>query len=178
MTRDLTDEVLALLAPHVPRRPFWALDWAVIETEVGHRLPTDYKRLCDHLPPGRFRDFLWLRHPLGSHGGGLLGEEAELIDTVRELAGVSEWENIPGDLDAATIPGLLYPCLLTDNGDTGYWLAAGDDPDAWTIVLHVGKELFSGQGTGLSELLHDFLTDEEFFGSVLSGDEPLFTSDL
>ncbi|WP_405800387.1 hypothetical protein [Streptomyces sp. NBC_01506] len=85
----MIEEVLTLLTPHLPRPSFWNVDWNAIEAELGHHLPTDYKRLCEHLPPGRFRDFLWLQHPLGTRGGNLLGREAELVATVREMADIT-----------------------------------------------------------------------------------------
>ncbi|MFI6694528.1 hypothetical protein ACIBLA_22745 [Streptomyces sp. NPDC050433] len=177
----MIEEVLTLLAPGLPRPSFWNIDWSAIEAELGHRLPTDYKRLCDHLPPGRFRDFLWLQHPLGALGGSLLGREAELIATVREVADITVWEHGHEHLDDAALPGMLYPCLITDNGDTGYWLAARDDPDSWTIMLNKGRDPeFSDHGTTLSEFLYDFLTEGYPFGVTLPDDLdlPLFTSDF
>lgn len=146
---------------------------------MGHRLPADYKRLCDLLPPGRFRGFLWLQHPLGAFGGSLLGREAELIASVREVADITVWEHGYEHLDDAALPGILYPCLVTDNGDTGYWLAATDDPDSWTIMLNKGRDLeFTDHGSTLAEFLYEFLTEGYPFGSVLLEDPPLFTSDF
>ncbi|MEU6714130.1 hypothetical protein ABZ897_21905 [Nonomuraea sp. NPDC046802] len=175
----MIDEVLALLTPCLPRRSFWTLDWNAIEAELGHRLPADYKRLCDHLPPGRFREFLWLQHPLGGLGASLLGREAELIATVHAMADGTVWEHEHEHLDDAALPGLLYPCLITDNGDTGYWLAATDDPDAWTIMLHKGRDPeFTDFGVTLSEFLHDFLTESYPFGVTLSDDYLLFEPDF
>ena len=176
----VVDEILALLGSSCSLRPpFWDIDWNVIEGELGHRLPADYKRLCDRLPPGRFREFLWVQHPLGSFGGSLLGREAELIAQVRETADITVWEHEYEDLDDAALPGLLYPCLVTDNGDTGYWLAATDDPDGWTIMLNKGRDLeFSDHGVTLSEFLRDFLAEGCPFGVTLPDDGPLFTSDF
>ncbi|MEO3867385.1 hypothetical protein ABGB18_00990 [Nonomuraea sp. B12E4] len=174
----MIDKVLTLLAPSLPRPPFWNIDWNAIEAELGHHLPTDYKRLCDHLPPGRFRDYLWLQHPLGSWARNLLGREATLIATMRAGAGITVWEHEHEHLDDAALPDLLYPCLMTDNGDTGYWLAATDDPDGWTIMLNKGGGLeFTDHGTTLSEFLHDFLTEGYPYGDSWS-DGPLFTSDF
>ncbi|WP_405678726.1 hypothetical protein OG292_32430 [Streptomyces sp. NBC_01511] len=105
--------------------------------------------------------------------------EAELVATVREMADITVWEHGHEHLDDAALPGLLYPRLITDDGDTGYWLAATDNPDGWTIMLNKGRDPeFTDHGTTLSEFLYDFLTEGHPFGVTLSDSRPLFTSDF
>ncbi|MGW1680363.1 hypothetical protein [Saccharopolyspora sp. NPDC002376] len=174
----------------------WRLDWLAIETALGHALPSDYKRLCERLPPGRFGGFLNLLHPASvSDDGNLLVEERflkepdGLVDMLVEQERIDTEEanadrlSIVGCTDGTVAdpptgddeawqplfgPGQLHPCFLTDNGDYGYWIAAEHDPEEWNIGIN-----YSRTGTvewyehSLSSLIHKMLTDDSHFFAAL-----------
>ncbi|MBZ9644042.1 hypothetical protein [Streptomyces sp. PSKA30] len=151
---------------------YWTLDWQKIENSLGHALPSDYKRLCEELPPGLFNEFLFLLHPIGSEGESLLGRDARLIETVEGF--IENEEECPGRR------GHIFPCLITDNGDVGYWIADSEDPDEWTVAINESRGPdWQSTGLSLSAFLYQFLTGEYEVGmfpeSVQNG-EPVFSS--
>lgn len=150
----------------------WSLDWSKIETSLGYSLPSDYKRLCDELPPGSFNDFLFLLHPIGCVGASLLGRAARLIEIVEML--MEDEEECPGE------PGRIFPCLVTDNGDVGYWIADSDDPDGWTIAINKNRSpVWESTGLPLSVFLYQFIIGEsDVFPESFQEGRPAFASDL
>lgn len=149
---------------------FWSLDWKVVEQALGHRLPSDYMRLCDAIPPGKFSGFFWLLHPLGSRGGSLVSAEKDLRDVLRELTEIyrdeEEWNE-----EEWIDPGTLFPCFQTDNGDVGYWASTdSEDPDKWTVVINWAGGLdWDVTELTLSALLHRH---------IIEGSDYLFSSAL
>ncbi|MEU4697407.1 hypothetical protein [Nonomuraea dietziae] len=167
----------------------WRLDWPAIEIALGHTLPSDYKRLRERLPPGRFGGFLILLHPASvSDGGNLLVEERSLnepdglVEMLVEQEGIDTEEANAGRLPIIALapdgkvvdpppgddeewrplfgPGQLHPCFRTDNGDYGFWIATENDPDEWIIgINYVRGGTVEWYERSLSSLLHEMLTD-------------------
>ncbi|MEN3616023.1 hypothetical protein AAH979_41935 [Plantactinospora sp. ZYX-F-223] len=188
---DHVQRIVDLAGWHGPRAP--RLDWPAIEAALGHPLPSDYKRLCERLPPGGFGEFLNLLHPasVGDFGNLITGERslkqpggivdmlveqeriyteeanARRLTTVEPAAEDGEkWRPLFG-------PGQLHPCFWTDNGGYGFWIAAKSDPEEWTI----GVNLRSGNDVepyelSLSSFLHEMLTDEYAFRDFFGADGP------
>lgn len=169
---DFVSRIVELADPR--SEIYWSLDWRRIESSLGHALPSDYKKMCEVLPPGKFNRFLWLLHPIGSKGASLLGRSPELIEVVEEF--MEDEEECPGE------PGRVYPCLVTDNGDVGYWIADSSKPDEWKIAINEGRgPEWDATEFSLSEFLYRFLTRDYLPGvfpaSVQEG-EPLFSSNF
>lgn len=173
----------------------WRLDWPAIESILGHALPSDYKRLCERLPPGRFGGFLNLLHPASvSDNGNLLVEERllkepdglvdmlveqEQIDTEEANAGLLSIVEIAPDgtaVDPPTgdewrplfRPGQLHPCFWTDNGDYGFWIATENDLDEWIIGINYCRTgTVEWYERSLSSLIHEMLTEGYPFRGAL-----------
>jgi hypothetical protein len=158
--------------------PFWSIDWGVVEERLGHKLPADYKRVCDAVPPGKFTGFFWILHPLGSFGAHLLREESELRDTLRELVEVWDQDEVPDFVD----PDILYPCLSTDNGDVAYWRAEVEEPEEWTVVINWSRSPdWWESGLSLTDLLYEHIThdpDDGPFSAALENETPEFSSEF
>jgi hypothetical protein len=124
---------LAELAGVVPRarRIF---DWAIIEDDLGMRLPADYKLLAESFPEGWFRLFARIRLPERPEAGGqrLLSEYAVTeLDYLREsrAKGVS-----PFPYPVFPEPGGVLPWGSIRSPGLAYWLTGPGDPDDWPVI--------------------------------------------
>ncbi|MFW5417727.1 hypothetical protein J0910_14035 [Nocardiopsis sp. CNT-189] len=130
--------------------------------------------------PGTFSDFFSVPHPLGIGNANLLRADRFFRGVLAELIGIYSDEDLPEYVDESR----LFPCLLTDNGDVGYWVADTGDPDGWTVAVNAARSPDRRRtGRSLSALLHSHVTAEEIqdgpFGSVFEeGDRAEFSSDF
>ncbi|MEY7972585.1 hypothetical protein AB8O38_11365 [Saccharomonospora xinjiangensis] len=163
-------EIVEFTGPYAP--VFWSISWETIEKRIGHALPSDYKKICDVVPPGKFSDFFVILHPVGSDYGNLLRVEEYAAGELRRLLEIYSADDVPDYVEEYK----LFPCLLTDNGDTGYWLADSDDPDEWTVVVSRTRSAeWWNTGLSLSSLIHAHISAEDIaegpFGSVFEDGE-------
>jgi hypothetical protein len=131
-----------------------AVDWPAVESTLGRRLPTDYKRLATVYGPGSFCRFLHIHHPLS-------GMTETAVTTLQEQLQRDRDRNRPY-LSVPYAPQHLVVVGVTDNGDHLFWITDPEtEPDNWRIAVNDrdGREWFTFQGT---------LT--EFLVSVLSGE--------
>ncbi|GAB2876540.1 hypothetical protein [Streptomyces mayteni] len=171
----------------------WRLDWPAIEAALGHPLPSDYKRLCERLPPGGFGEFVNVLHPASvSDFGNLFDGERSLkepggfVDQLVEQERIDTEEANAGRWTAADPPaedgekwrplfgpGQLHPCFWTDNGGYGFWIAAENDPEKWTIGVNLrsGDEVEQYEHS-LSSFLHEMLTDGYAFRDFFNVEGP------
>jgi len=113
-----------------PARPFDAFTWPwhVIESELGTRLPQDYKDFCRLYGAGYFMQFLGVHVPNTQNPNTRFDYQVGLV--VKGFAYLEEahypfWPE----------PGGLIPFGATDNGDYLFWLPRGETPDDWPVVV-------------------------------------------
>ncbi|MEU4730799.1 histone-like nucleoid-structuring protein Lsr2 [Streptomyces sp. NPDC023588] len=151
----MTDlSALIRLCPPPPTQPD-PVDWDRVETELGLRLPEDYKRLASTYGPGRFGDYIGIHHPHGvTRYSNLTGPMPARIR-----------EYLQRDYDQGTYPVPYNPQHLfalgsTDNGEYLFWITEPEDsPDAWRIAVNEarGPQWFTYDGT-LTAFLISVLT--------------------
>lgn len=161
-------EALQALVPP-PTAALSAPDWAVIEPQLGIRLPDDYKRLVEIYGPGSFDGFLWVLQPLGpnEHLDLLRQREIRLV-ALREAQ--EHGEAVPFPVHEGQDP--LLPWAITDNGDVCFWLMDPlDDPNSWAVAVNEAR----------GDAWHRFEgSASDFLAAVLSGSSrvALFPADF
>ncbi|MCP2323431.1 hypothetical protein HDA40_001938 [Hamadaea flava] len=109
-------------------------DWAAIETSLaGLTLPSDYKRLIQTFPDGKFRDLVRIIRPgdVGSPRTDYLGFYANWLEDMRQ------WRADGDGLFPYPIhpePAGLLPFAEGPGGEMCFWLTNSGDPDAWPVV--------------------------------------------
>ncbi|MCM2392154.1 SMI1/KNR4 family protein [Streptomyces albipurpureus] len=124
------------------------VDWADIESRLGTRLPSDYKRLIDTFGDGLFNSLLDVFTP------------DNVIWHTEYFArqGQESWEPHP----PFPAPGGLVPWAGNEHEQSFYWVADDPDPDRWTVYA-----TYEGPQEGIrfdctaSEFLFRQLTDPE-----------------
>ncbi|MGW3405320.1 hypothetical protein ACWGRF_31580 [Streptomyces zhihengii] len=174
MTRnDVVTHIADLIELHDP--PHWELDWPDIERKLGHALPSDYKELCARIPPGRYHDHFWILHPIGSKGASLVARNDELIAIAEEFM-------LDEDDECPTESGRVFPCLVTDNGDVGYWIADSDEPEEWKVAVNVARgPEWESTGLSLTGFIFELLSGEYesgIFPPSLRERQPIFRSSI
>lgn len=109
-------------------------NWETVERSLdGLSLPSDYKRLVDRFPHGRFKELVMVIRP-GIQGGSwddYLGYYASRLDTIRAWRaggfGTYPYPLYPEE-------GGLLPWGASPRSSLFFWLTEGADPDAWTVV--------------------------------------------
>ena len=109
-----------------------AQDWAAVEERLGSALPADYKRFADRFGAGQW--------------GGIRvcapnapTPEYDLFDLVHRVVAQAEafrpTTKPPFNAPFHPQKGGLVPWGELDGGFTFFWSPAGDDPDAWPVVV-------------------------------------------
>jgi hypothetical protein len=140
-----------------PERPARTVDWPTLETELGLRLPHDYRDLVETYGPGSFDEFIHIYQPNSPLREVDLAHQRErAIWALKKLQ--EGGEEIPYSL---TDPVQLLPFGRTDNGDVCYWfMHDADDPNAWTVVVNAARD---------SRWVEYLGTVTSFLADVLSG---------
>ncbi|MEV7388336.1 SMI1/KNR4 family protein [Streptomyces sp. NPDC091215] len=140
-------------------------DWGQVESELGFRLPRDYKELVDKYGPGSYARFIHVFQPESSFPAvDIRVAPSKILETLRFVE--AQGFPIPGALDS------LFPVGVTDNGNYIFWrMDPRDLPEAWEMVVNEPRgdrwDFFKGDLTS-------------FLGAVLSGAHrvPMFPGDL
>ncbi|SEQ10779.1 SMI1/KNR4 family protein [Streptomyces radiopugnans] len=166
---DYLHSVIAMVGPPENR---WAdpAAWQRLETELGLRLPADYKTIVDAYAPILLNRHLDLHHPASPVWN--LGQWIE--ETVRAFSEV-DWDGL--DLDADEDPrqlfGLpeltfgtpngLWPLASTDRGET-LFLAPGASGQGERFVIADGDGWWAEYRMPFAEWLHRYLVGEDMTG--------------
>lgn len=111
----------------------WA-QWAEVQSELGLRLPIDYKYYINTYGSGWINDFLYVLNPFaGSKHLELIRNILQILNSLRANKERSGTEEVPYPLYAE--PGGLLPWGFTDDGHTLYWITIGNNPDKWKVVI-------------------------------------------
>jgi hypothetical protein len=155
--RQADVEELALIVDLAPA-PRVRIDWGRVEGKLGRRLPSDYKAFAERFGPGHFEEYIWVAVPRG-FGDRLdfFGQLEQSVETLRSLAA-----------DGIPVPYPLYPAKggliswgSTLDGEVFYWRTDDDDPDRWSVVLHLHRTdgWFEFQGS-VTDFLWAILTGQ------------------
>ncbi|MER5350107.1 SMI1/KNR4 family protein [Kitasatospora sp. NPDC002551] len=127
---ELERAVPGLAALRLPERR--AVDWQVIETELGVALPGDYKLLRDRYPPFVLGDFLGFGGPDPGHERRWALGRIEGLEDVAELC---EEADLAVPLHPYPHPGGLLPWAGSNQGDLFLWTTSPAGPDEWTVTV-------------------------------------------
>lgn len=149
------DELTCLISP--PIDPVEAHgDWDQVESNLGLRLPADYKDLVQSYGTGTFVDFITPLRPFGTSGHCLLLAEASgLLDRERSLR-----DENPEQRPYPFFPevGGLLEWAVTGNGDYLCWLTDGHC-DSWTtVVWNPRGSYYDAHQVGAVEFLLGWIT--------------------
>lgn len=142
------------------------VDWDDFEDQLGMRLPTDYKEVVETYGLGAVGHFLWIDLPMCRNKNlDLVQRHEEALDSLRYCQ--SYGEHVPYRIEAGNEE--LFHWGSTDNGDTCYWVTAGEDPDRWTVTVNATRsDLWYPFGGSLAELIVAAFTDD-----LAESDHPL-----
>ncbi|MFE0733158.1 SMI1/KNR4 family protein [Streptomyces antibioticus] len=113
-----------------PRR--FIVDWQRAESEIGTRLPQEYKDYVYWFGPGGFEDDFFVSVP------GVENSNIEFLSNFQdEVEDLRNWNS--GDRTLAPIrlfpeAGGWLPFAVTDEGCAVFWVTEGDDPDRWKVA--------------------------------------------
>ncbi|MFC9325706.1 SMI1/KNR4 family protein [Kitasatospora sp. NPDC057015] len=109
-----------------------AINWSVLEAELGAVLPADYKLFCESYPSLVIGDFLGV-------GGPVPGFEVRWVHGAREsLEIVAEWceeADLAVPLHPYPTPGGLLPWAGSTQGDLFLWSTGPAGPQEWTVTV-------------------------------------------
>lgn len=136
----------------------YVVDWDRVETEIGTRLPADYKEYVHWFGPGGFDEYLVICVP---------GVENSNTELAAHLAKQRADERLRAQIDRSATPSPLFPepdgwlpWGYTTGSDVFYWETSAKDPDSWTIIGRPGGSddvvRFDG---GFTDFLHAFVWD-------------------
>ncbi|MFE9722690.1 SMI1/KNR4 family protein [Streptomyces sp. NPDC005794] len=117
-----------------PASPPSTPDWSQVETELGTRLPEDYKQLMATYGPGEFCNFLSLYYPRAPReAADLTGPmPARLRQQIEEVR-----NNARQPWPLPHPPEQLFAMGVTGNGDYLFWVTQpSDKPDAWDVAVN------------------------------------------
>ncbi|HLK00070.1 MAG TPA: SMI1/KNR4 family protein [Streptosporangiaceae bacterium] len=160
------DDLIALAPP--PPQPVDAHgDWGQVEASLGLRLPQDFKDLIGRYGLGQFTDFISPLTPFGPRRQ-LVERAGELKEQARYwIDDQFEEQRYPFYPD----PGGLLEWALTDNGDSLFWLTAGE-PDDWIVVAASTRPVeYSVHHMGAAAFLRDWL-NRALTGTALVDNTP------
>jgi hypothetical protein len=147
-----------------PSPPFDRMDWATVETELGHRLPTDFTVLMSRFPSGSFADKFDVFSPVQDRKSldQFQADRALLLSELFHRRETAEAENKP----RLAVPYPIHPetggLIPWGRGDEHayYWLATDlADPDGWTVVYSLLRDTGWGAYAGtMSNFVYDVLS--------------------
>lgn len=151
------DDLLSLVPP--PVAPVAGDgDWDFVETELGIRLPEDYKILVARYGVGLFDDTTLLS-PFNTHPHGvmnLLKHAHDMLDTHQSLR--EAWaEEI--SLAIYPEPGGLLTWAVTGNDDSLCWITEGE-PAQWPVLVSSRDCDLERYDMGAAELLYKYFSGQ------------------
>ncbi|MFD5875454.1 SMI1/KNR4 family protein [Streptomyces sp. NPDC060322] len=160
-----------------PVSPPSAPDWSQVETELGTRLPEDYKQLMATYGPGEFCNFLSLHYPHAPReAADLTGPmPARLRQQIEEVR-----HNARQPWPLPHPPEQLFAMGVTGNGDYLFWVTQPSDrPDAWDVAVNQALRApwytFAGTLTEFLLAVVSGTTRVPFFPGDLLDNRPTFT---
>ncbi|URZ02827.1 SMI1/KNR4 family protein [Clostridium felsineum] len=111
-------------------------EWNAIETQVGIRLPSDYKDFINEYGTGSINEFMWILTPFDEDEYVNFGKRGEEISK----AYIESKANNPEYFKHEVFPtkGGILPWGYTENGDELYWLTVGAS-DEWHVIVYESR---------------------------------------
>jgi hypothetical protein len=140
------------------------MDWARVESELGVRLPEDYKRVCESFGPGEFSQYLDILCSRETGGPDILVQWHACV----EAAGKRKDPALPHPFFAPyhvferERPNGLIPWAITQNECEFYWLADSGDSNEWPIIARFLDSDWDRYDMPTSEFIGRILTDVDF----------------
>ncbi len=106
-------------------------DWERCECEISP-LPLDYRAFISAYGTGTVDDFLWVFNP--ASGNEFLNLVSQRRAILSALAITARQSPARFSMPRFPEPGGFLPFAGTDNGDSLFWVTAGE-PDAWTVAV-------------------------------------------
>jgi hypothetical protein len=157
MTLNALVEVMS--PPREPVETGNVEQWTNVKESLGTELPTDYKEYINTFGTGSIGAFLWPYNPFSNNENLNLITRSKLIleamSVIKERFGDTE---VPYPLFPE--PEGLLPWGVTDNGDSLFWLTAGNT-DEWPVVINESRGPFF-------ERFEEPMTD--FLAKLISGE--------
>lgn len=150
------DVLLRIMPPPPSPIETGARSWLEIETEIGTRLPQDYKEYIEKYGSGRIGDFIAIFNPFSAN------RHTNILDQIPKQTEILNHfkRTSPSECPYPIFPeaaGLL-PFGGTDNGDRLYWVTDGE-PDSWWIAVNESRgPTFSEHKCDMTQFLADILT--------------------
>ncbi|MFC9235145.1 histone-like nucleoid-structuring protein Lsr2 [Streptomyces decoyicus] len=165
---------LKAFCPPPGEAPPTPLSWNRTEQELGHRLPSDYKRIVETYGAGKFADFLGLYQPNCPYIALDLARQTHEVHT--QLVRHQEISDRPLPYN----PHELQPAGITDNGDYLLWfMHKPNEPASWTLTSTAldDEEWFDFEGnlTAFLVALAQHEIDAPIFPDNLLRHTPCFT---
>ncbi|MFJ7422650.1 SMI1/KNR4 family protein [Streptomyces uncialis] len=130
---------LVTLTGWIPRA--YEVDWASVESRLGSRLPSDYKRLVEVFGRGQFDGFFQI----------LMPEEVISYAETNKKHGQDPWEPHP----PFPATGGILTWAGSEHEQSFYWVTEDPDPDRWTVyVTDVGPDAGTRFDCTATEFLH------------------------
>ena len=144
------------------------------KAELGARLPTDYKEICEAFGKGEFNGCLEVFSTDGGTSLKLLDHLASVRRSL-EMDPLIEEEYLPYRLFVPGQGGLLQwgGSVPTDQF---YWLTETDSPENWSVLARAESDPWHRYDMSMSEFLYRSLMDQEFdwYSSSSFEDRPIF----
>lgn len=168
--------------PGKPVAPGAPADWSRVESEIGTRLPQDFKDYIALYGAGQWGDFFGImdpfyewKHPDAQEDW--VGWMTKRVGPLKDMRSEFPEEVAPFDLHPA--PNGLLPIGYDDNGGTMCWQTTGA-PDSWPIIcldegLTKEYDMFEMSLTSfLAALLHGEVTPRTFPPDFFPIPQPAF----
>lgn len=154
------DQLIELVAP--PSTPLGLnRSWAEVETELGLKLPSDYKKFIEQYGDGVIAG---AGVDLGYIGIWNWRSTKNALKGITNVIKNYEAERRAGHdfpYDCFPAPGGLLPFGATPNGDHFNWRTEGD-PESWDVVFYSfdSAKMILLEGDSFSQALHDILAHD------------------
>lgn len=147
-------------------------DWTAVETDLGARLPDDYKWLVGTYGWGEFCDLLYLHTPFGTSRHNGIEWQSPHPTGSAEL----DRERYPYPLHPA--PGALLVWGTTMDADRLCWLTDGA-PEDWTVVVWSSEGWYEHHRMGAAEFIGRWTSARlscRLLGDMVPGLAPWFNA--
>ncbi|MEV4970873.1 hypothetical protein [Streptomyces scopuliridis] len=164
--KNQIEALMRLMPPHSGAGS--VVDWPRVEQAWGTCFPDDYKQFVAVYGAGAIDGYLGVMTPEVSDDGRPAGAMEEETEIARE-----DWgeDGAPRPEGISLGPERVMAWGVDATADLLCWLASGDDPDAWPVVVYSrGKDRWILHQCGMVEFLCKIF-HAEFDEHPLSGAE-------
>ncbi|MCX5402318.1 hypothetical protein [Streptomyces sp. NBC_00102] len=141
------------------------IDFDLIESRLGVRIPGDFKEIASWFPSLQFDEYL--RIPVPIEGGELEYFDAMAYD-LDTLAGLGK-DGLAGGWLPHPMHGGLIPWGDSIDGDSFYWRVNDPDPEIWTVVVGGANDSWWEVQCGMTEFVIGLIEETCDSGEIPEG---------